>query len=128
MVARWRRGRVTVFATSRQIKVQVAEGVCFGARAEDVEAVAPLVEARRAGSSEAFDLQAAERQSAAHVIPAPHLAHTAVKQATEARVCKDISGQGVDWLCLGSGRETRWDTEVSWLLCQLPTRSWPQAV
>ena len=43
-----------------------------------------------------------------------HLAHTAVTQAPEARVCKDISGQGVDWLCLGSGRETRWDTEVRW--------------
>ena len=58
--------------------------------------------------------------------PGPHCCET---QATEARGCKDISGQGVDWPCLGSGRETRWDTEeVRWLLCQLPTRSWPQAV
>ena len=24
----------------------------------------------------------------------------------------------MDWLCLGSGRETRWDTEVRRLLCQ----------
>ena len=38
--------------------------------------------------------------------------HCCETQAGEARVCKDILGQGVDWLCLGSGRETRWDTEL----------------
>ena len=60
-----------------------------------------------------------------------HLAYTAVKHkppTPESRVHKDISSQGVDWLCLGYGRETRWDTKVGWLFCQLPTRSWPPAI
>ena len=33
-------------------------------------------------------------------------------QATDTRVHKDISCQGVDWLCLDYGRETRWDTKL----------------
>ena len=44
-----------------------------------------------------------------------HLAHTAVKHKPPRQSLQDISDQGVDWLCLGSGKETRWDIEVRWL-------------
>ena len=64
MVALWSGGRVTVFATSRQIKVQVVKAFAL-------ELVLRCGSRRKAGSSEAFDFQAAERQSAAHMIPAP---------------------------------------------------------
>ena len=57
------------------------------------------------------------------------LAHTAVKHKPPrpefAKTFQVKVWTGSAW---GSGRETRWDTEVRWLLCQLPTRSWPQAV
>ena len=64
MVALWSGGRVTVFATSPQIKVQVVKAFAL-------ELVLRCGSRRKAGSSEAFDFQAAERQSAAHMIPAP---------------------------------------------------------
>ena len=58
------------------------------------------------------------------------LAHNAVKHKPlrPPEFAKTFQVKVWNWLCLGSGRETRWDTEVRWLLCQLPTRSWPQAV